>query len=278
MPNHPGELWTPVKYLWPEFPAKYGVTRSTQWLDAFTKCTPTLYGPRPYAVKNVAILKPFLSEIMLRRTWQQAGLDLPPLRVDVSLLERDPEFGDQLEAMLKDGGVEYVLEAQGDDPHVSRLRHFLGKYKAGKVAKILVREIEDRAYEKIVVLAYHHDTLDALGIAFAEAGIDCVGFRGGASSEERQRAIDDFTKTKVKVFLAQQSSAGISINLQAAHELVLLEPSWSPSENMQAIKRIHRIGQDQPCRARVFAVPDTLDDKIMGVLKQKIRMITEVGL
>ena len=279
MPNHTGELWAPTKYLWPEFPARFGITQAAQWLEAFAKCTPSRYGPRPYAVKNVHLLKPFLAEVMLRRTWQQVGLDLPPLRVDVSLLERDEAFASQLAAMLADGGIDYVLEAESDDPHTSRLRHFLGRYKARKVGDILVKEMADGAYEKIVVLGYHHDTLDALGETFTAAEIGYVGFRGGATTSQRQAAIDDFDeRPEVRVFLAQSTSAGIAINLQSAHELVLVEPGWSPPQNFQAIKRIHRIGQKHPCRARMFAVPDTLDDRIMEVIAQKLRMITEVGL
>jgi SNF2 family DNA or RNA helicase len=278
MPNDSGELWAPFKYLWPEFPAQYGITQKVQWLDAFAKCRQTRYGAQPYAVKNAHLLKPFLHKIMLRRKWQEVGLDLPPLRIDTQLLDPDPEFADRIAEMTAGVGLDYIMEASSDDPHVSRLRHFLGLYKGEKVAKLLVEEIRDGAYDKIVVLAHHHDTLDQIEQALAGAQIEHVGFRGSTPQSRRQRAIDDFKGTKVPVFVAQQGAAGIAINLQNAHEIVLVEPSWSPSDNAQAIKRIHRIGQEEPCRARVFAVPDTLDDRIMERLAQKLRMITEVGL
>lgn len=278
MPNHTGELWAPVKYMWPEFPARFKITRSVQWLDAFAKSRQTRYGPQPYAVKNAHILKPFLHEIMLRRRWQQVGLDLPPLRVDTQFLPYDSAFADNLAEMTAGVGIDYIMEAESDDPHVSRLRHFLGEYKAVKVASLITKEVLDKQYDKIVVLAHHHDTLDILAARFLHEGIAYTGFRGGMPPSQRQRAIDDFKTTNVPVFLAQQGAAGIAINLQNAHEIVLVEPAWSPSVNAQAIKRIHRIGQDHPCRARVFAVPDTLDDRIMERLAQKLRMITEVGL
>jgi SNF2 family DNA or RNA helicase len=93
----------------------------------------------------------------------------------------------------------------------------------------------------------------------------------------RQEEIDGFQKHG-GIFLAQQTAAGIGITLTRAHEIVLVEPSWSPSDNDQAIKRIHRIGQDKPCRARIFLVPDSLDEAVMGTLLRKQKMLTEVGL
>ena len=194
IPNHTGELWAPIKYLWREFPARFGITTSAQWLDAFAKTRPTRYGAQPYAVKNAHLLKPFLNDIMLRRKWQEVGLDLPPLRVDTQFLPHDSAFADRLAEMVAGVGIDYVMEAQSDDPHVSRLRHFLGMYKAEKVATILVQEIRDQQYDKIVVLAHHHDTLDMLALRFSEAGINHVGFRGSASSTQRQRAIDQFLR------------------------------------------------------------------------------------
>ena len=79
-----------------------------------------------------------------------------------------------------------------------------------------------------------------------------------------------------RIFLAQQTAAGIGITLTAATEIVLVEPSWSPEDNLQAIKRIHRIGQKHPCRARLFAVPDSIDAAIMKSTARKMKMIGKV--
>ena len=78
------------------------------------------------------------------------------------------------------------------------------------------------------------------------------------------------------MFLAQQGAAGTGITLTRASEIVLVEPSWSPAYNEQAIKRIHRIGQEHPCRARLFAVPDSLDAALMVTLARKTVMVKEV--
>jgi len=269
MPNNPGELYAVMRTLWPEKTEALGIRTFWQWFNHFCHWTQTQYGPRAYAVKNGDQLRQMLVGVMLRRRLEDVALDLPPLRVEVSLLPRDPAFA----KILSDEGV----DPDSPDTSTSRLRHLLGSYKAPKVGEILARELDDKAYGKIVVLAYHHIALEELRSILAPFGV--VGFDGRTPRVERQKAIDAFNAPGgPRVFLAQQSAAGVAINLQSAHEIVLVEPAWTPDDNMQAIKRIHRIGQDSPCRARVFAVADSLDEAVMAVVATKLRMQREVGL
>lgn len=155
---------------------------------------------------------------------------------------------------------------------MSTLRRILGEYKAPRVARLLQDELQDG--HDLVVL-YHHK---ATGAALREGlgGHSHVfGFDGSTPAMLRQEQIDGFQQYG-GLFLAQQTAAGTGITLTRASEIVLVEPAWTPSDNEQAIKRIHRIGQDQPCRARLFAVPDSLDEALMKALARKSVMVKEV--
>ena len=265
MPNHPGELWTIMRYIWPEIPQKLNITNAWEWFDRFCRWSPTQYGPRVHGTKNKEVLLGSLAQIMRRRTIESVGLQLPPLRVDVSLLPKTDSLN--LSA--------YADAAAEDAPAMSTLRRLLGEYKAPRIGKIIHDELLHGAYRKIVVLAHHRATLRKLGEILAAFNV--IGFDGSTPQKARQFAIDEFnTNADCRVFLAQQSAAGIAINLTAGTEIVLVEPAWSPEDNAQAIKRIHRIGQHHPCRARIFAIADTLDDGIMHVLAEKTRMIADV--
>lgn len=271
MPNHPGELWTVFKNLFPGVPRRLKITTHFHWIDYFTKWVATDYGPRPYAVRNEDKLQPFLRRIMLRRKLRDVALDLPPLRVDVQLL---PVNDSKLDEKMRE-----LIEAETGQPedqvYLATLRRYVGRHKAPLIAEIVRDEVKGKQYEKIVVLYYHKEVRDAFRHLFDLHGVRYVGFGGDTPAAQRAEAIDDFTNGEIPVFLAQQTAAGIAINLQCASEIILVEPAWSPEDNAQAIKRIHRIGQDQPCRARIFAVEHTLDEQIMGVLAQKTRMITQ---
>jgi SNF2 family DNA or RNA helicase len=259
MPNHPGELYAPIAALWPGVPRKLGLKNHEEWFDYFCLWSPTKYGKRVYGVKNGAELRPYLNRLMLRRKEQDVALDLPPLRVTLHHLPNN-------------GKLDWIT---GEE--TATQRRLLGDYKAPLIAALVAEELEAGAYQKIVLGAYHLDTMAYLREALAK--FRPVGFDGSTPLDKRQAAIDAFTNDPGhRIFLVQQTSGGVAINLQAASEIILVEPDWTPDVNAQFIKRIHRIGQDEPCRARLFTVSGTLDDAVMSGLAVKIRMQVELGL
>lgn len=265
MPNDPTEVFPFFKYLWPERLKDLGIRTSDDWLNRFCLTRYTEYGPKPYAVKNGEILRAHLESVMLRRSLGDVGFDLPPLRVDI---QRFPK-----EKLQTD-----IYECASEHDYTSRVRRILGEAKADFVAETLVDELAAGEYRQIVVLYYHTAVGTRLRERFQGAGYRVTGFDGSTPGVDRARAVREFQDGRAEVFLAQQSAAGIGITLTAAHEIVLVEPAWSPDDNLQAITRIHRIGQEHPCRARIFAASGTIDGAIMGTLKQKLDMKAEVGL
>ena len=284
MPNHPGELFAPMQALWPRVLQQLGVSTYMQWVDRFCQYRRVHYGRgfgepalKIFGSRNLDQLKPHMAGIMLRRKDVEG---LPPLRVHLSRLPKDAGF----ERALQQTGVDAAAlsraidaEETADDSSTAKLRRLMGEYKAPRIAFQIGKELEDGAYPKIVVLAYHHAVLDAMQRGLAD--FNPVGFRGSTTQAKRQEAIDRFTNDPtVYVFIAQQTAAGVGINLQVASEIVLVEPAWSPDDNAQAIKRIHRIGQDVPCRARIFTVAGSLDEAVMGTIQRKLQMQRDLGL
>lgn len=268
MPNNPTELWAPIRYLWPEEASGLGIRTAQEWMLRFCKVRNTQYGMRPYGVRNAAVLREIVQRIMLRRNIADVGLDLPPLRVDLHHL---PKADIDLS--------EYETLADSEESYTSTLRRVLGIAKAPAVARQVIEELNDGAYDKIVVLYHHRAVGDTLWHAFRDAGFQVVGFDGSTPQSMRWDNITVFQQEpKYRIFLAQQTAAGIAINLTAASEIVLVEPAWTPDENSQAIARIRRIGQDQPCRARIFAIAGTIDSRVMSTIRAKVAMQQDAGL
>lgn len=267
MPNDPTEVYPFFRFLWPERLEDLGIRTSDDWLHRFCLTRYTEYGEKPYAVQNGDLLRGMLNEVMLRRSLEDVGFELPPLRVDLDRLPRDTVDLD-LEA----------YDAIEENDYTSRIRRVLGEAKAAPIVHRIEDELVGGEYDKVVVLYHHRSVGEALSRGFQQAGFAVTGFDGSTPQEERRNAIQRFQQSNVPVFLAQQTAAGVGITLTAAHEIVLVEPSWSPSDNYQAITRIHRIGQEHPCRARVFAVSGTLDEAVMGTIRQKLNMQAAIGL
>lgn len=279
MPNHPEELWAPIRSLWPEIPEALGIDSRDEWIHRFCLWRQTRYGRRIYAAKNLDQLRPYLQRIMLRRTVDDIGIELPPLRVDLSLLPRDKH----LDEALREAGIDaealvrqLEFEDEAEEGSFSRLRRLVGELKAPAIAKQLDEELTAGEYDQIVVLAYHRSVLETLRHGLRKHKV--VGFDGSTPVAKRQEAIDAFTRGDARVFVGQQTAAGVAINLQSSTEIALVEPAPSPDDNRQAIKRIHRLGSTRPVRARVFAVAGTLDEAVMSLLVQKSRMQEAAGL
>jgi len=96
---------------------------------------------------------------------------------------------------------------------------------------------------------------------------------GKRPHEDRTRIIREFQEGK-KPYHGLLISLGYGeegITLTAACRMVLMEPQWNPSSDMQAIARIHRIGQLSPTVAcyRLFCT-GTVDEHRFLLQTQKI--------
>lgn len=95
--------------------------------------------------------------------------------------------------------------------------------------------------EKLVVFGHHQSVVDAVAKAFKSC---CVKMRGGATTKQRQDAVDRFqTDPKVKLFVGSIGAASDTITLTAASRIIFVEDSWVPEDLNQAESRINRMGQ-----------------------------------
>ena len=67
------------------------------------------------------------------------------------------------------------------------------------------------------------------------------------------------------------------MNLQAAKAIVFYDTPWSGGDYLQALGRMIRIGTEH---SSVYAFhitsPDTIDDRVMEVLKRKMKLIESI--
>lgn len=91
----------------------------------------------------------------------------------------------------------------------------------------------------------------------------------------RQELVDAFNKGTTKLIVATIKSLNVGVNLTSAQYMIFNDFSYSPSDNDQAEKRIHRIGQKQTCfYTYIFA--SKLDAHIFKILSAKREVIKAV--
>jgi SWI/SNF-related matrix-associated actin-dependent regulator 1 of chromatin subfamily A len=164
---------------------------------------------------------------------------------------------------------------RADSVALARLRRLTGIAKASTTVELLQDELATGALDKVVVFAHHREVLRTLAAGLARFGVVTVD--GDTSPARRQAAIDRFqTDSATRVFLGQITAASTAITLTAACHVVFAEASWVPADNLQAAKRVHRIGQTRPVLVRFISLAGSLDEAITEVLRRKTRLLAQI--
>jgi SNF2 family DNA or RNA helicase len=275
MPNNAMELFPALRSfgVWPDTMSKYR--------DRFCKYWMSDYGPKITGVKNAGTLRALLKTCMLRRHKEDVLPDLPPIRyatvtLDIKTAE-EAMFPDLDEAR---DAARLVVEAieNGKPPpiggHIASTRRLIGLMKAGPVSRLLETEF-NCGLQKIVLFAHHREVIKRL--ADLLGAYDPVVIYGDTYAHAKQGIVDRFqTNPDCRVFIGQNTAAGVGITLTAAHDILHVEPDWVPANLAQATMRVHRIGQSERVLARMAVLKGSVDELITEALITKTRMIRDV--
>ncbi|KAF5507052.1 Switch 2 [Colletotrichum aenigma] len=117
---------------------------------------------------------------------------------------------------------------------------FCGKWK---VLKKLLRFWHE-AGDKVLVFSHSVRLLRILQHLFHNTSYSVTYLDGGISYEDRQKAVDNFNSDTTQfVFLISTKAGGVGLNITSANKVVIVDPHWNPSYDLQAQDRAYRIGQ-----------------------------------
>ncbi|KAJ4968793.1 hypothetical protein NE237_015494 [Protea cynaroides] len=144
-----------------------------------------------------------------------------------------------------------------------------------KVLKLLdYLELVSFSGEKSIIFSQWTSFFDLLQIPLEKKGFKFLRFDGTVSQKQRERVLNEFNETNVKmVLLMSLKAGGVGLNLTAASNVFIMDPWWNPAAEEQAIMRIHRIGQKRRVCVRRFIVEDTVEERMQQIQESKQRMI-----
>ncbi|KAJ0296578.1 hypothetical protein COL5a_003007 [Colletotrichum fioriniae] len=117
---------------------------------------------------------------------------------------------------------------------------FCGKWK---VLKKLLKFWHDSG-DKVLVFSHSVRLLRILQHLFHNTSYSVTYLDGSISYEDRQKAVDDFNSDPTQfVFLISTKAGGVGLNITSANKVVIVDPHWNPSYDLQAQDRAYRIGQ-----------------------------------
>ncbi|WFD33164.1 helicase [Malassezia sp. CBS 17886] len=149
----------------------------------------------------------------------------------------------------------------------------------GKLAVLhrLLTAVRTQTTDRVVVVSYFTGTLDVLQRHCTRHRFPVMRLDGSTKQEQRAKLVNAFNREGSAggreapfVFLLSSKSGGTGLNLIGANRLVLFDSDWNPSNDRQAMARIHRDGQQKPCYTYRLLLAGSMDEKIYQ--RQSIKM------
>jgi len=145
--------------------------------------------------------------------------------------------------------------------------------------------------DKLLVFSQSLETLNVLEAMLAEMNIPPGPFApakptkwarnvsyyridGSTSASERQKLVHKFNKdgNKCPLFLVSTRAGSLGINLVGANRVVVMDVSWNPCHDAQAVCRVYRYGQTKECYIYRLVADGTMEKKIFD------RQVAKVGM
>ena len=141
----------------------------------------------------------------------------------------------------------------------------LNSTKAERMVELCLQALSEG--RKIVIFSYFLDTLSFVSDLLLGKALPVIS--GKLSLEKRQDILCQFEKPIARVLPIQIHAGGIGLNIQTAEIVILCEPQLKPSDEMQAISRIYRMGQVHHVFVYRLLSADTIDETLVKRLRDK---------
>lgn len=135
-------------------------------------------------------------------------------------------------------------------------------------------EIIKNANDKVIIFTEYRATQAYIQWYLNTKGVTSVLFNGKFSKSKRDW-VKQLFRERDQVLIATESG-GEGINLQFCHHVINYDLPWNPMKLEQRIGRVHRLGQESDVHIYNLAIEDTIEQKILNLLGEKIDVFEKV--
>ena len=226
------------------------------------------------------------------RVLKEECLDLPPkvfTKRIVELTDEQKKIYAQMKRMAiaeLDGKVMSTMNVMTQLMRLHQVTcgHFkaddetITELKSNRINSLL--ELLDETEGKVIIWANYRadikNIVTALKKAYGEAST--VEYHGGVDSTLRQEHIAQFQQKNgpTRYFVGNAQTGGYGITLTAANTVIYYSNSYDLEKRLQSEDRAHRIGQTGSVTYVDLIAENTVDDKIVKSLRNKINIANEI--
>ncbi|ETS82076.1 hypothetical protein PFICI_07078 [Pestalotiopsis fici W106-1] len=179
---------------------------------------------------------------------------------------------------LADLKAESNKNAAAKEKYLAKLnQEYEPSVKTEEVMRILGDITKNKPGEKTLVFSVFTSFLDILEKPMRDERYNFRRYDGSMARRAREVAVHDFMKRpEVKVMLIGLRAGNAGLNLQAASNVIILDPFWNPSIEDQAVGRAHRFPQNKPVTVYRVLINETIEDRILQLQEVKRELVGQV--
>ncbi|KAI9497024.1 SNF2 family N-terminal domain-containing protein [Zychaea mexicana] len=235
------------------------------------------------AYKCACVLRDLINPYLLRRMKVDVAADLPRKSEQVLFCKLTPTQRESYLHFIQSKDMDAILERRrqvlfGIDivrkicnhPDILNISQSLSDptygdpEKSGKM--VVVRALLNlwkTQKHRVLLFSQTRQMLDILEIMVRDLGYEYRRMDGTTPVHHRMSLVNEFnTDEKVYVFLLTTKVGGLGLNLTGADRVILFDPDWNPSTDMQARERAWRLGQTKDVTIYRLMTSGTIEEKI----------------
>jgi len=144
---------------------------------------------------------------------------------------------------------------------------------SGKIQVLdqLLKKLFSRGH-RVVLFSQFNMMLDIIEDYCLLRGFKYLRLDGSTNRIQRRIDMALFNKSgsDIPLYLLNTRAGGLGINLQTADTCILFDSDWNPQVDIQAMARVHRIGQAKPVHIYRLFCGDTVEERILQRADKKL--------
>ncbi|KAG1680939.1 hypothetical protein FOA52_009898 [Chlamydomonas sp. UWO 241] len=145
-----------------------------------------------------------------------------------------------------------------------------GSGKMQVLDRLLIK-LQERGH-RVVLFSQFNIMLDVIEDYLIMRGYKYRRLDGSTNRIQRMIDIEMFNKkgSELFIYILCTRAGGLGVNLQTADTCILYDSDWNPQWDLQAMARVHRIGQTKPVHVYRLCSEGTVEDRIQRRAEQKL--------
>ncbi len=266
--NRPLGLFTTLSCV---CPAAFG--KFFEFAVRYCDAHPGSHGYVYDGASNEIEFKTRMSEIMIRRTWQDVSGELPAIERSVEVVDitEDQQFQIEKEAERVRDHARMTTSIGA----LARFRRLLAKLKTNAAVDVARRILESG--EKVVVWAWHRDIALKIEDVLSDQGFPGFVVSGSTDMNLREDILNRWRAHPDPAPLCITLSVGqVGIDLSATPYEVFAELDYTPAVVAQAEMRV--FSPLRPCFATFVIIDHEIERRILAALQDKCETAFRMGV